>query len=83
MTIEVLTRHRDGGTRTASTFADIVEAARYALRVANEYGLTPTSSAPTDPPIEVWVMDDGKIILALKVQRGGLVPSTGPRQSTR
>ncbi len=83
MTIEVLTRHREGGTRMAATFTDIVEAARYALRIANDYGLGTATSEPPDPATEVCVMDNGKIILAVKVQAGGLVPPTGPRPQTR
>jgi hypothetical protein len=80
MTIEVLTVSRDGGTEAVATFTDIVEAARYALRIANDHGLAHTISMPTNPPVEICVMDEGKIALALKVQVGGLVPPTGQRQ---
>jgi hypothetical protein len=57
------------GIRTDRWFDDFESAARYALQTANSFGM---GTSLADPPTEIRIVEDDRMIFAVKVIRGGL-----------
>ena len=72
MAIAVEFHGSGGGTRMTRQFDDFETAARYALKTANGFGLDATMA---DPPSEIRILEDDRMVFAVKVIRGGLDPA--------